>query len=127
MIATALFVLAQIPSPFTVQELTPGLGPEAKAGDRVTVEFVATTDKGKVVADSERRGLPLTFEVGKTAAEPIWDWVVPGMKVGGQRRLEVASHWVTGEAPVTKNVDSEPKIRIMVRLVRILPGSSVRR
>jgi peptidylprolyl isomerase len=76
------------PKKLEEKELVEGTGPEAKAGDRVTVQYVGVDYKtGKEFDSSWDRGEPFSFNLGASEVIPGWDQGVAGMKVGGRREL----------------------------------------
>ena len=66
-----------------------GTGPEAKAGDSVTVHYTGTLEDGTKFDSSRDRGQPFSFPLGKGRVIKGWDVGVAGMKVGGQRKLVI--------------------------------------
>jgi peptidylprolyl isomerase len=78
------------PSKLVVKDLIVGTGPEAKAGQTVTVNYVGVLfHGGKEFDASWKRNEPLTFPLGKGQVIPGWDQGVVGMKVGGRRELVI--------------------------------------
>lgn len=76
------------PKKLVANDLEEGSGPEAKAGDAVTVQYVGVNYKtGKEFDASWDRGEPFTFTLGAGEVIPGWDEGVEGMKVGGRREL----------------------------------------
>jgi peptidylprolyl isomerase len=76
------------PTTLVTKELIVGTGPEAKAGDTVTVNYVGVLyHGGKEFDASWKRNEPFTFELGKEKVIKGWDQGVAGMKVGGRREL----------------------------------------
>ena len=73
-------------APLSTQDLTVGTGATAVAGDVLTVHYIGTLQNGNVF-QSSYGGPPYTFRLGVGAVIPGWDQGVPGMKVGGKRRL----------------------------------------
>lgn len=74
-----------------------GTGEPVKASDSVRVHYKGTFAKDGTKFDSSYdRGEPVTFAI----AEVIQGWQegIPGMKVGGQRRLVIPSELAYGEA-----------------------------
>jgi FKBP-type peptidyl-prolyl cis-trans isomerase FkpA len=64
----------------------PGTGAEVKAGDTITADYTGALMSTGVVFDaSSKHGGPATFPLSKVIAG--WSQGVPGMKVGGTRRL----------------------------------------
>lgn len=72
-----------------IEDVKPGTGREAKAGDMVTVHYVGTFSDGRKFDSSRDRGEPLTFELGAGKVIAGWDQGVAGMKVGGTRKLTI--------------------------------------
>jgi len=76
------------PKKLEVKDLEEGSGAAAKAGDRVSVNYVGVNYKtGKEFDASWDRGEPFTFTLGAGEVIPGWDQGVEGMKVGGRREL----------------------------------------
>jgi FKBP-type peptidyl-prolyl cis-trans isomerase FkpA len=76
-------------------DISLGAGAEATAGTEVTVEYTGwlhdplrLDSKGAVFDSSIGRG-PFTFRLGTGSVIEGWERGVPGMKVGGVRRLIV--------------------------------------
>lgn len=66
----------------------PGDGREVKAGDTVTVDYTgALVANGKIFQSSLDTGQPVTFPLGQVIKG--WTDGVPGMKIGGTRRLVI--------------------------------------
>jgi FKBP-type peptidyl-prolyl cis-trans isomerase FkpA len=74
------------------EDTTVGDGPEAKAGDNVTVHYTGWLQNpdgsaGKKFDSSKDRNDPFEFPLGAGHVIRGWDEGVQGMKVGGVRRL----------------------------------------
>ena len=78
------------PGPETLQKVDEvvGTGPEAKTGDKVKVHYTGTLINGKQFDSSVGKD-PFEFEIGKGNVIKGWDEGVPGMKVGGKRKLTI--------------------------------------
>nr|WP_235963803.1 FKBP-type peptidyl-prolyl cis-trans isomerase [Tautonia rosea] len=72
-----------------IEDLTPGTGPEAKAGQTVSVHYVGTLEDGTKFDSSRDRGQPFAFGLGAGQVIRGWDVGVAGMKVGGLRKLTI--------------------------------------
>jgi FKBP-type peptidyl-prolyl cis-trans isomerase len=78
------------PTSLVVKDIIKGTGPEAKAGQRVTVNYVgALFHGGKVFDASWKRNEPFVFTLGQSAVIKGWDQGIVGMKVGGRRELVI--------------------------------------
>jgi FKBP-type peptidyl-prolyl cis-trans isomerase len=76
-----------LPTTLTVTDTVVGTGPEAKAGDIVTVEYVGALPDGTVFDASKKHGQPFQFQLGGRQVIAGWDQGLVGMKVGGKRTL----------------------------------------
>ena len=86
---TAFKVTGPVASLQIVDE-TVGTGAEAKAGDTITVHYKGTLAQSGVKFDSSYdRGEPITFSLNGVIEG--WQKGIPGMKVGGKRRLIIPS------------------------------------
>ncbi len=93
------------PSKLETKELIKGTGPEAKAGESVTVNYVGVLYHGGKEFDSSwKRSEPFSFTLGKGQVIKGWDQGVAGMKVGGRRELIIPSELAYGKT------GSPPKI-----------------
>jgi peptidylprolyl isomerase len=86
------------PSKLVVKDLIKGTGPEAKAGQSVTVNYVGVLyHGGKEFDASWKRNEPFTFTLGKGQVIKGWDQGVAGMKVGGRRELVIPAELAYGK------------------------------
>jgi peptidylprolyl isomerase len=80
------------PTKLETKDIVTGTGPEAKAGQTVTVNYVGVLfHGGKEFDASWKRNEPFSFQLGKGAVIAGWDQGVAGMKVGGRRELIIPS------------------------------------
>jgi FKBP-type peptidyl-prolyl cis-trans isomerase FkpA len=102
------------PAPAVVSkaDLAVGTGIEAIAGDLVTVTYTGwlqdTTkaDNKGTQFDQATVEKPFTFQLGKGAVIAGWDQGVPGMRVGGTRRLVIPpalGYGATANGPIPAN------------------------
>ena len=73
-----------------IEEIRPGTGAEARAGNTVTVHYVGTLTNGKKFDSSRDRGEGFEFELGAGEVIAGWDQGVAGMKVGQVRKLTIS-------------------------------------
>lgn len=79
-------VTRQLEGGVKIEDRTVGEGPSAKVGSKVGVRYVGKLANGKVF-DSNSKGKPFYFSVGKGEVIRGWDIGVQGMKVKGERRI----------------------------------------
>ena len=72
-----------------IEELTPGTGATAAAGQHVTVHYTGWLTDGTKFDSSKDRGDPFDFPLGKGHVIKGWDEGVAGMQVGGKRKLTI--------------------------------------
>ena len=72
-----------------IEELRPGNGAEARAGNTVTVHYVGTLTNGQKFDSSRDRGEGFTFRLGAGEVIAGWDQGVAGMKIGQMRKLTI--------------------------------------
>jgi peptidylprolyl isomerase len=87
------------PAPTTLEiaDLVVGDGAEAVPGARVTVHYVGVEfDSGEQFDASYDRGEPIEFPLAGLIQG--WQDGIPGMRVGGRRRLTIPPHQAYGPA-----------------------------
>ena len=78
------------PTELVVTDIVEGEGPEAAAGQTVSVHYVGVAHStGGEFDASYIRGEPLRFRLGIGQVIQGWDQGVAGMKVGGRRRITI--------------------------------------
>ena len=82
-------------APFSQTDVRAGTGTDAVAGKAVTVHYTgwlydaSKTDNKGVQFETSVGGTPFSFTLGFGQVISGWDQGVPGMKVGGLRRLVI--------------------------------------
>lgn len=74
-----------------VEDLVLGDGAEATAESVITINYHGTLAKDGKVFDSTKGKEPATFPLQRLI--PGWQAGIPGMKIGGLRRLTVRTSW----------------------------------
>ena len=77
------------PSGVKYVDLRVGQGDEADSGRMVEVHYVGWLEDGTRFDSSRDHNRPLTFRLGAGDVLKGWDEGLPGMKVGGKRRLVI--------------------------------------
>lgn len=79
----------------TIDDRKLGSGRTAKNGDKVSMRYIGKLTNGKVF-DSNKKGTPFSFKIGKGEVIKGWDIGIAGMSVGGERRLTIPPHLAYG-------------------------------
>lgn len=95
-----------------------GTGATAVSGDTLTVHYIGSFLDGRVFENSYNGGQPFTFRLGAGQVITGWDQGIPGMRVGGKRRLTIPpslAYGSQGRGPIPPNT----AIRFEVELISI--------
>jgi len=84
-------------SELKIEDIEIGKGPEVKSGDTVVMHYTGTFEDGEKFDSSVDRGLPFETKIGVGRVIKGWDQGVPGMKVGGKRKLFIPYTLAYGE------------------------------
>ena len=86
------------PADLVIEDITVGEGPEAVAGQLVSVHYVGVAHStGEEFDASWNRGQSFGFPLGGGRVIKGWDQGVAGMKVGGRRKLVIPPHLAYGD------------------------------
>ncbi len=109
------------PGPDTLQkdDEVVGTGQEAKTGDKVKVHYTGTLMNGKQFDSSVGKD-PFEFELGKGSVIKGWDEGVPGMKVGGKRKLTIPWQMAYGEAGSGDKIPPKAALKFDIELLEIV-------
>ena len=108
------------PQQLVERDLVEGTGPEAKAGDEVTVQYVGVGfDSEKEFDASWDRGEPFVFQLGSGQVIPGWEQGIEGMKAGGRRELTIPSELAYGEAGSPPSIGPNETLVFVVDLVKV--------
>ena len=80
-----------------IEDTVVGTGAEVKPGDTVVMHYTGTLISGIKFDSSLDRGQPFETQIGVGRVIQGWDKGVPGMKVGGKRKLYIPSSMAYGE------------------------------
>jgi FKBP-type peptidyl-prolyl cis-trans isomerase len=90
--------MTKTPSGLRYQEMTPGQGKVATAGQKVSVHYTGWLPNGEKFDSSRDRNQPFSFTLGAGEVIAGWDEGVAGMKVGGRRKLVIPPDLAYGTA-----------------------------
>lgn len=99
-------------------DLVAGDGEEVQAGATITANYTgAIASTGKVFESSYDSGQPVTF--GLDQVIPGWTQGVPGMKVGGKRRLIIPAELAYGTQSPSPDIPPNSALVFDIELVAI--------
>jgi peptidylprolyl isomerase len=99
-------------------DLTPGDGDEVKPGDTITAHYTgALVADGTIFQSSKDSGSPATFGLAQVIAG--WTQGVPGMKVGGTRRLIIPAAQAYGSHSPAPNIPANSDLVFDIELAAI--------
>jgi len=86
------------PTELVVEDVKPGKGPKAKAGDTLTMQYVGISwSSGEQFDASWDAGQPFPFQLGAGMVIPGWDEGLVGMQKGGRRLLVIPPDLAYGD------------------------------
>lgn len=109
------------PGPDTLEivDETVGTGPEAKKGDTVKVHYTGRLMNDKEFDSSVGKD-PFEFTIGEGAVIKGWDEGVPGMKVGGKRKLTIPWQMAYGESGSGAKIPPKAALKFDIELIEIV-------
>lgn len=107
----------------TYEEIECGGGEEAGPGDTVSMHYTGTLEDGSEF-DSSVGGEPFELTIGAGQVIEGWEQGIPGMRVGGKRKLTIAPELAYGEAGAGDVIPPNATLIFEVELIEIQPASS---
>lgn len=99
-------------------DVTPGSGDEVPAGATITAHYTgALVVDGTIFQSSHDFGRPISFGLGQVIKG--WTDGVPGMKVGGKRRLVIPAEQAYGASSPAPNIPANSDLVFDIELVAI--------
>ena len=99
-------------------EIIPGTGAEVPAGATITAHYTGALCKNGIIFQSSHDfGQPVTFGLDQVIRG--WTEGVPGMKVGGMRRLIIPSGMAYGSVRAAANIPPNSDLVFDIELVDI--------
>ncbi|MDB5177111.1 MAG: peptidyl-prolyl cis-trans isomerase [Candidatus Saccharibacteria bacterium] len=99
-------------------DVFPGTGDEVPEGATITAHYTGALVKNGIIFQSSHDfGDAITFPLGGVIAG--WTKGVPGMKVGGMRRLIIPSEMAYGSARASANIPPNSDLVFDIELVAI--------
>ena len=104
-----------------IEDIQVGTGSAVKAGDTVVMHYTGTLINGAKFDSSLDRGQPFVTKIGVGAVIAGWDQGVPGMKVGGKRKLLIPAALGYGSRGAGGAIPPDSDLIFEVELLEIRP------
>lgn len=102
-----------------IEDTQIGTGREVKSGDTVVMHYKGTLEDGTKFDSSYDRGQPFETQIGVGQVIKGWDQGVPGMKIGGKRKLTIPSDLAYGSRGAGNVIPPNATLIFEVELVDI--------
>ena len=109
-------------------DIVTGTGAIAKAGDKVSVQYVGVLFDGGKEFDTSwtsktKPGQAFEFTIGEGGVIKGWDEGVPGMKVGGRRILVIPPDLAYGEQGSPPTIGPNAPLAFVIDLKKVTPAA----
>ncbi len=108
-------------SGLSYEDLMVGEGPQAQAGDKVSVHYTGWLEDETKFDSSLDRNQPFEFQLGAGMVIKGWDEGVAGMQVGGKRKLIIPSELGYGQRGAGNVIPPGATLIFEVELLAINP------
>ena len=104
------------PAQLVTEDITVGTGAVAANGDVLTVHYLGTFLDGRKFDSSYDVNRPFQFRLGNREVILGWDQGIPGMRIGGKRRLTIPSalaYGSQGNGPIPPNTPLRFEVELL--------------
>jgi FKBP-type peptidyl-prolyl cis-trans isomerase len=109
-------------APSWITDLVVGTGAEATEGKKVTVHYTLwLASNNKKIESSHDSNKPKSFRLGAGSMIKGWDLGIPGMKVGGKRKLVVPPQLAYGGAGSPPSIPGNATLIFEIELLDVKP------
>jgi len=111
------------------EDLTVGTGAKAEVGKAILVSYVGKLEDGSVFDQSDSSDttdVPLSFTLGLGQVLQGWDEGIPGMKVGGTRRLTIPPDKAYGRNGVPDLIPGNETVTFDITLDAVIEDVFIR-
>ncbi len=102
-----------------IEDIKEGTGTAVKIGDTAVVHYRGTLQDGKEFDSSYNRNEPISVTLGTGQVIKGWEEGIPGMKVGGKRKLTIPPSLGYGEQGSPPTIPPNATLIFEVELVSI--------
>jgi len=118
-------VPAEAPTDLVISVLSPGDGPEAAAGDTITVDYVCVrTEDGTEFDNSYESGTPFTFQLGSGSVIDGWDLGLVDAQAGSQIQLDIPAELAYGDDPRGDVIQPGDALTFVIDVRAITPAGT---
>ncbi|MDO8452517.1 MAG: FKBP-type peptidyl-prolyl cis-trans isomerase [bacterium] len=103
-----------------IEDTKIGTGEAVKSGDTISIHYKGTLEDGTKFDSSYDRGQPFQTQIGVGRVIQGWDKGVPGMKVGGKRKLIIPPALGYGAAGAPGAIPPNATLLFDVELIEIV-------
>jgi peptidylprolyl isomerase len=103
-----------------IEDIVVGAGKVAVKGALITTHYRGFLDDGTEFDSSHNRGKPFQCVIGTGRVIKGWDLGIPGMKVGGKRKLFVPSALAYGERQMGALLKPDSNLIFEIELLEVL-------
>jgi len=114
-----LAAMTRLESGLYIHDLKKGTGPVAKSGDTIRTHYTGWLTNGEKFDSSLDRTESLEFPLGTGFVIHGWDQGIPGMRVGGRRRIVVPPALGYGAAGQPGTIPSRATLVFDVELLSV--------
>jgi FKBP-type peptidyl-prolyl cis-trans isomerase len=114
----------KLPDGLQYIDLNIGTGALATRGEQASVQYTGWLADGRKFDSSRDSGKPFEFTIGSGEAIGGWEEGIPGMKVGGKRKLIVPPNLGYGAQGSPPLIPANATLVFVVELVSVAPGPS---
>ncbi len=117
---------AALPTELVITDLIDGSGPEAKAGDVVTVNYVGVRSAdGTEFDNSYDRGSTFPVTLGEGGVIAGWEQGLVGIKAGGRRQLDIPAELAYGDNPSGDIIQAGDALTFVIDAISVKAGPPV--
>ncbi len=102
-----------------IQDIKVGDGREARTGDNIAVHYMGWLATGVKFDGSHHRDQPFQFKLGAGQVIKGWDEGIPGLRVGGLRKLIVPSRLGYGPRRILDLIPENAELTFEIELIKV--------
>lgn len=111
-----------LPTTLVIQDLHPGSGRAAAAGDTIYVDYTGIRSADGVTFDSSyARDQPIDFPLGRGGVIEGWDEGLLGAQAGTVRRLDIPAELAYGDAPPAGEIRPGDALTFILEVRAVIP------